>query len=198
MPDVGVTAEPTSSQEWFGGGQPNQMGQLVTMPEKGRVTKVGVWAAGKDAGASAVVVLWRGSDGAVLRQSDAFTMTGKAFAVGASDKYEKPLTSHYDAAANEQLFVGFSRNPSHAVQNGYDAGGAHRHHTTSSWPATLAGSDHAATIGAYLVYELVGEGVYVRRAGVWIEGDGPYVRRSGVWVQADVKVRRAGVWVDPT
>lgn len=196
MPTVGQTTKPTASQEWFGGGQPNQIAAFVTMPEAGRVTHVGVWAAGKDAGASAVTALWRGSDGALLRQSDAFTMVGKSFGLGQAEKYERALTATYDAAAAEVLGVGFSRNPSQAVQHGYEGAGSHRHHTTSSWPAAIAGSDHAGTIGAYLVYEVdtVGE-VFMRRAGAWAQGQRLAVQRAGTRVDAETYARRGGLWV---
>ena len=52
MPTAGYTAEPSYGSEWWGSGVNNQHCTAVTMPEAGRITRIGVWLRGKDASCS--------------------------------------------------------------------------------------------------------------------------------------------------
>lgn len=202
MPQIGSSAKPTASQEWFGLNSDNHFAELFTMPEAGTITEVGFWAAGKDAGVSARACVW-GAGGSLASQSGLLTLAGRSFGLGQSDEYRVGVPG-VALGAGIQFYVGLARNPNGQVQLGYNAGSSHKHKTSASWPTSLAGaSDHGGDAGFYAIYEVApppssGEGVYVRRGGVWVEAEGPYVRRGGVWVAADVKVRRGGAWVDPT
>ncbi|MGK2852241.1 MAG: hypothetical protein ACSLFN_15220 [Candidatus Limnocylindrales bacterium] len=97
------------------------------------------------------------------------------------------------------IYVGFTRNPTGAMQFGFDNTGSHYDHdNNSSNPSGMSGeSSHSSRrMGVYVVYE-VGSETYVRRSGGWVKADAVQVRRSGAWadVGPDVYVRRGGVWV---
>jgi hypothetical protein len=193
---VGSTAERDGNQEWFGASSTNHFAENFTMPERGKITRVGVWAAGKDADVSARVCVWNAA-GAVVAQSAQFTMAARPFGIGQNDLYERPLATPYVADAGEVVHVGFARNPAGTIQLGYDSGGVHRHDYSSTWPASIATyTEHGGTLGVYFEYEPAHE-VYVRRGGVWVLAERIYVRRGGAWVEADsVQVRRGSAWVD--
>ncbi|MGK2852242.1 MAG: hypothetical protein ACSLFN_15225 [Candidatus Limnocylindrales bacterium] len=66
MPTAGFTAEPTYGSEWWGSGVENQHCSAVTMPEAGRITRIGVWLRGKDAPCSFRGVVWSSTRNSVL------------------------------------------------------------------------------------------------------------------------------------
>ena len=203
MATVGNAVAPSSFQEWFGLNSVNHVARLITMPEAGTITAVTVFAAGKDSSVGARTAIWS-PGGGVLSYSGLFTMSGAGFALGVGAWYSGGVSYH--AAAGEQLYIGWARNPNGACQWPYTGSSSHYHSTSSSWPTTLAGGTHGGDIGAYATYTPDGgggggggsPGVYVRRGGAWVQADGAWVRRGGVWVKAGVGavvVRRGGVWV---
>lgn len=96
------------------------------------------------------------------------------------------------------IYVGFTRNPTGAMQFGFDNTGSHYDDDNgSSNPSGISGeSSHSSRrMGVYVVYEVASE-TYVRRSHL---GQGGQRARPslGRMVQrgADVYVRRGGVWV---
>lgn len=198
MPTAGYTAEPDYGSEWWGSGVANQHCTAVTMPEAGRITRIGVWLRGKDASCSFRGVVWSSTRNTVLGQTALQTASGAALAVGASLKYEAAVVTPFDVAAGT-IYVGFTRNPTGAMQFGFDSTGSHYDHdNNSSNPSGMSGetSHSSRRMGVYVVYE-VGSETYVRRSGAWAKADSVQVRRSGAWADTgpDVYVRRGGVWV---
>src|SRR5574338_1053075 len=124
MPTAGFTAEPDYGSEWWGSGADNQHCTAVAMPEAGRITRSGVWLRGKDASCSFRGVVWNSTRNAVLGQTAVQTASGAALAVGASLKYEAAVTTPFDAAAGT-IYVGFTRNPTDAMQFGFDNASSH-------------------------------------------------------------------------
>ena len=124
MPTAGYTAEPSYGSEWWGSGVNNQHCTAVTMPEAGRITRIGVWLRGKDASCSFRGVVWSSSRDSVLGQTALQTASGAALAVGASLKYEAAVITPFDVAAGT-IYVGFTRNPTGAMQFGFDNTGSH-------------------------------------------------------------------------
>jgi metallo-beta-lactamase class B len=76
MPTAGYTAEPDYGSEWWGSGADNQHCTAVTMPEAGRITRIGVWLRGKDASCSFRGVVWNSTRNAVLGQTALQTASG--------------------------------------------------------------------------------------------------------------------------
>ena len=80
MPTAGYTAEPSYGSEWWGSGVDNQHCTAVTMPEAGRITRIGVWLRGKDASCSFRGVVWNSTRNTVLGQTALQTASGAALA----------------------------------------------------------------------------------------------------------------------
>ena len=204
MPIVGTSSKPDGSFgfEWWGSTY-NQAAERLTMPERGRITRVGCWTRGVSGDVSARAVLWA-ADGSVLSESALFTITdGPTPRSGAEASanvlnYERDLSTPVDLDASAQFYAGFARNPSGSHQLARTGSGlTHYDRKRSTWPGSMAGADaHSGRVGCYAVYELV-SGAWVRRGGVWVRAEGVFVRRAGAWVDAtSVQVRRAGAWVD--
>ena len=103
MPTAGYSAEPSYGSEWWGSGVDNQHCTAVTMPEAGRITRIGVWLRGKDASCSFRGVVWSSTRNSVLGQTALQTASGAALAVGASLKYEAAVATPFDVAAGHDL-----------------------------------------------------------------------------------------------
>ena len=143
MPTAGYTAEPDYGSEWWGSGVANQHCTAVTMPEAGRITRIGVWLRGKDASCSFRGVVWNSTRNTVLGQTALQTASGAALAVGASLKYEAAVATPFDVAAGT-IYVGFTRNPTGAMQFGFDNTGSHYDDDNgSSNPSGMSGESLA-------------------------------------------------------
>lgn len=200
MPTAGFTAEPLDGAEWWGSGANNQHSTPIAMPEAGRITRIGVWLRGKDASCSFRGAVWDSARDSVLGQTGLQTASGAALAIGASQLHEAAVLAPFDVAAGTYE-VGFTRNPSGAMQFGFTADAAQQHmddDNGSSNPSPMVGESlHSdRRLGVYVVYE-VGSETFVRRGGVWVKAEKVQVRRSGAWVDVgpEVNVRRGGVWV---
>ncbi len=142
--------------------------------------------------------MWNSTRNSVLGQTALQTASGAALAIGASLKYEAAVATPFDVAAGT-IYVGFTRNPTGAMQFGFENTGSHYDDDNgSSNPSGMTGeSSHSSRrMGVYVVHE-VGSETYVRRSGAWVKADAVQVRRSGAWSDAgpEVYVRRGGVWV---
>lgn len=197
---LGSTAHSASHAYWFGSGNENQHAARLTLPAGGPwiVSKVGVWAAGKDASPSARLVLWA-NGGAVLGQSGSFTLAnGGGIALGASDKYEKDLQTPVEVNGGTTVMVGIAWNDTGAGQ--FDTGDSGNTYSRQrdSWPGSMSGFSTISgdEINAWLYYDPATPQIYVRRSGVWVRADDVLVRRSGAWdsVGAEAYARRSGSW----
>lgn len=74
----------------------------------------------QDASCSFRGVVWNNTRNTVLGQ----TASGAALAVGASLKYEAAVVTPFDVAARA-IYVGFTRNPTGAMQFGFDNTSSH-------------------------------------------------------------------------
>lgn len=198
MPTAGFPDKPTYGSQWFGVGYANQHCGAVTMPEAGRITRIGVWLRGKDASCSFRAAVWSSSRNTVLGQTALQTASGAALGLANCLKYEAAVVTPFDVAAGT-IYVGFCRNPSGAMQFAYEDTSSHYNEDNgSSNPSGMTNEylESNRRMGVYVVYE-VGSETYVRRSGAWVKADAVQVRRSGAWADAgpDVYVRRGGVWL---
>jgi hypothetical protein len=154
MAVLGSTSKPATTQEWFGLNTTNQIAMQLTLPSGGpwRIHRLGAWLAGMNMNASARLCLWT-SGGTLVRNGSTFTAASMGFALGNTANYEQDI-SDYVVSGGTTVYVGFSRNPAHSVQNGMTGSGSHTHDYKSSWPGNLSGfSTHTGQTGAYLYYE---------------------------------------------
>jgi hypothetical protein len=209
MPLIGSDARPTGGGwwEWWGSSN-NRAAELFTMPERGRITHVGVWAAGaQNYSPLARVMVWRAADGAIIGQGPEFNLPKKTTATSASDcannkieRLEYALEQPVEVDADQQIYLGFSRVAAGASYHQIalrPSSGTHFDARNTPWDTEpFAGGSHVNQFGAWAAYELV-SGAWVRRGGVWVRADEVFVRRAGAWVPADtVAVRRGSGWVD--
>lgn len=153
MAVLGSTAQPTSTQEFFGLNSVNQMGMTLTLPAGGpwRIYRVGGWLAGSGSTALVTFCVWD-AGGNLVRTSSQFTASNRAFGLGNNINYETDVTA-YDVAGGTTVYVGFHRHSDHATQNGRTASGSHTHQTVGDSPTTLsAASTDGGQIGFYLYY----------------------------------------------
>lgn len=155
MATVGNTAKPATTQEFFGLNSVNQMAQSITMPAGGpwRITAIGFWAAGVNVAAEMRAVCWSPA-GALVQASAPFNVASLPFALGNSVAYEAAMNIQINGG--DSVYIGFWRNPAHAVQNGRYGSGSHLHSTVGSSPAGFAGSfsnDSVGAISAWAVYQ---------------------------------------------
>lgn len=157
MATLGGTSKPTASQEWSGPNSNEQVAEAHTFPAGGpwRVTRIGVWVAGKGSAANFKGVVWSADRNTVLGQTATFSATGRAFAVGNSDNYERDVVSEFVVAGGTTVYIGWWRNENDIGQWGRTSGGSHYDDTEASGPAGMAGEslDSGGGIGAYLEYE---------------------------------------------
>ncbi|HVM29534.1 MAG TPA: hypothetical protein VM305_02005 [Candidatus Limnocylindrales bacterium] len=208
MPSIGDTSKPSSGFAHAYSGSINQEAEEQTMPERGKITRVGVWAAGYEGSSSARLCIWaKGGSSAsgndLLGQSGLVTFAQQTWGAGNVSRYEADLLTPVELDAGVTFYVGFSRNPNAGHQVTCRSGGDHIERKRTTWPGSMDGwTRHPDTgqrkaIGCYVAnYDPV-SGAWVRRGGVWVRAEGVFVRRAGAWVDAtSVQVRRSGVWVD--
>lgn len=208
MAQIGVSTKPsTTFYGYDGSAGPNQFAEKFTMPERGRITTLGMWAGGWNDAPSARLVLWD-EDGVIIGQSAAFTVANRGVpATGAVDNYEKALEAAVEVEAGAIIYVGIGRQPEGAMQISLGpSGAAHENWRYNSpgtpWPSNVgtweAGtpSPNTRRIGAYAIYDPLAN-IKVYRGGVWVDAEKVQVLRGGIWVDAEaVQIRRAGAWVD--
>lgn len=206
MPSVGFTDRPEAWEWWTATN--GQTANVLTMPERGRITKLGAWIRGVSGYGAADyrLVLWH-PDGAVWAQGPKETVSAAAAGSGPNTsnlvKIEHEISDPPQIEAGEVMWAGFAFPPAGALQSGWHDHGAansHRHKDSGSgWPGSMSGAtNHGSTgsIGAYVIYEPIA-GAWVRRGGAWVRADAVYTRRGGAWVEVDsVSVRRGGAWTE--
>lgn len=172
------------------------------MPERGRLTEVGVWTAGVGQTATAYLAVWLASTGALLAQSDALTIASRPGASGNVDLYLEPLIDPPTLEAGTQFLAGFWRDKARSHQLTSRGSGAHRDKKAAASDADFSGAhtgghgfgDYA--VGCHAYYEKIA-GAWVRRSGAWTRAESVSVRRAGAWSPVTaVQTRRSGVWND--
>jgi hypothetical protein len=177
----------------------NQASELLTMPERGRLTRIGVWVAGVGQTSTATVCAWS-TAGALLAESAPFTIASRPGANGNVDLYVHDLATPIELDAGAQFLAGFWRDKARSHQLTGRSSGAHRDkkNTTPSMVAPHTGGHGFGdySVGVHAYYEPIA-GAWIRRSGAWVRAEDVQVRRSGAWASVDrVQVRRAGAWTD--
>ncbi|CAN5751321.1 hypothetical protein BH23CHL7_BH23CHL7_17400 [soil metagenome] len=208
MPSIGDATKPSGAYYlWSRHSSENQEAFLFTMPERGKITRIGIWARADtqfSGSTSFRTCVWAkgaslsaGND--LLGQSDLFTVTAASMALANLLKYEADLLSPVELEAGAQFYAGFARNPNGSHQWATQQTGSHIHRRRTTWPGSMNDYDNhdGAVRGIYVAnYDPV-SGAWVRRGGVWVRAEGVFVRRAGAWVDVtSVQVRRSGAWVD--
>lgn len=203
MPTIGDTAKPNLDHTESWSNTYNQAAQLLTMPERGRITALGGWFAGVNQSTLAKLCVWD-DNGVLLGQTQQFTVSGRPWAAGNVDRYEGTLLVAVDLAAGASFYAGFSRDPAKSHQlTGRSTGGQHFDNKRATWPGTMEPNDNGShgfgnySIGMYVAnYDAVGR-AWVHRSGAWVPAERVAVYRSGAWVDAEtVAARRGAAWVD--
>lgn len=202
MPTAGFTAAPADGAEWFGSGLDNQHCTPVTLPEDATITRIGVYLRGKDASCAFRGVVWNSTRNTVLCRTASQTASGAALSISASNAYEAAVETETFVAAGT-IYVGFTRNPSGAMQFAWDTSSTDHYDDDngSSTPSGMSSETlHSSRRMAVWVDYTVGTETYVRRSSAWVKADDVLVRRSSAWssIAAEMYVRRSGAWVQVT
>jgi hypothetical protein len=201
MPTLGNTSAPSFGWVAHSGSTFNQYGRGATATEPMLVTDIGVYLRGYSSDCSFRGVVWNDTRNTVLGYTNLHTADGASGSAAASNLEEWAVTTEFEVADGETIYIGFIRAYSGAMQFAYDSGGP------GYWQDDRGGSSVGPMAGEekvndrdpafYVRYEDPLPEVYVRRSGVFEQLQQIYVRRSGVFeeVGAEVYVRRSGVWV---
>jgi len=158
MSTLGSTSKPTVGQEWSGPNLNEQVAEAHTFPSGGpwRVTRIGIWVAGKSSSAQFRGVVWNAARSAVLGQTAAFTAAGLPFGVGNCANYERDVTTQFVVAGGATVYIGWWRNQNDVGQWGRSSGSHYDDTETGGSPAPMSGEtlDTGGGIGAYLQYQL--------------------------------------------
>ncbi len=160
MPTVGSTTRPAHAVESYGLGQKNHHAVKITMPSGGpwRITKIGAWLAGTSRVSTVKLCIWRDTTETLVAESAAFDVAdGGIPNLTAPSNYERNMSVPFEVEGGADLWVGFARDPSEAVQFTTRSSGTHRDKTGSGWPMNLDGYVvHSGDLGAYVAdYETV-------------------------------------------
>jgi hypothetical protein len=146
-------------------GSNNQYGFKITMTEAGQIQRLNVYCSGQASSYTGKLVLWK-SDGTVLRSEDVTFPTGSV-AVNSQSWLQVTLTTPYNAASGEVLYVGFWRpSASSAIFSYINSGGVISPGVGSGQanvasPGTLAtGSTTTGQMSAYVEYVKGGIKIY--------------------------------------
>lgn len=165
MPTVGRTTTTGNTIYQDNIGSNNQYALKVTMPESGLIKTLHVYVSGSGATISGQLVLWN-SAGAVVGQSGAITFSAGTTGVNHQAWQVADLTTPYQAANAEVLYIGFWRDQTkHALFSYISSGGVIVPSTGSTQanvasPSTLAiGSTMTGQLSAYADYVKGGLGL---------------------------------------
>lgn len=146
-------------------GSNNQYGFKITMPEAGQIQRLNVYCSGQGSSYTGKLVLWN-SSGAVVASGDVTFPTGSV-SVNAQSFLQLTLTSPYNAASGEVLYVGFWRPSaqsgifSYVSSGGVISPGVGSGQSNVGSPSTLAiASTTTGQMSAYVEYVKGGIRVY--------------------------------------
>lgn len=160
-------------------GSRDQVASPLTMPRAGRITKVSVYMAGYLGSATVRNAVWS-SGGTLLGTSSAYTATSRTFDNGASDHYDKALSSPLSVSSGQVIRAGFLKT-SGGIQFDRDDGSGKTLYLgdggNADWDPNTAWTDRKLNV--YVTYEYdvdssvegaVGRIIGVARAGsyVWV------------------------------
>jgi hypothetical protein len=203
---IGNAAKPSGSSGWWEAWSStyNQAAELLTMPDRGRITSVGFWAAGSNQTASAVACVWDDA-GVLLGQSLPVTLANRPPALGNVDLYVLDLITPVERDDGQEFYAGFSRAPTRSHQltgGGLGLGHHHFDNKRASWPGTMEPNDTGGhgggdyRIGCHAYYDPI-SGAWTRRSGAWVRAADVLDRRSGAWPTIEASmIRRSGGWND--
>jgi hypothetical protein len=159
MSTLGSTSKPTASQMWSGPNLNEQVAEAHTFPAGGpwRVTKIGIWVAGKTNAANFRGVVWSADRNTILGQTATFAATGRSFGIGNCDNYERNVSAQFVVAGGTTVYIGWWRQQDDVGQFGRTSDGSYYYDTeTGGAPAPMSGEalNNTDGIGAYLYYEL--------------------------------------------
>jgi hypothetical protein len=119
--------------QWTGTNTLNQQSGDLSVPA-GAITKLLVYAAGKDSAVNTRLILWTAS-GSALKQTATFSMSSGSTSVGGQSWREYSLSSAYVVASTTTYWIGLYRNPSGGHIAGTNNGTTgYRKTNTSSFP----------------------------------------------------------------
>ena len=198
MPTVGRTDTTTNDTWQSNTGSNNQYGYKVTMPESGLIQTLHVYVSGNGATLSGQLVLWN-SSGAVVGSTGSMTISSGGTGVNGQAWQSGNLTTPYQAANGEVLYIGFWRAAASTANFSYDAGvGSFSPSTGSvqanvSSPSTLAvGSVTTGSLSAYADY--VRGGLPRWNGSSWLKH--PVKRWNGTsWLWHPVKRWNGSAWI---
>lgn len=153
MTTLGSTAEPTTSQVWYGLNSTNHHAIALTLPAGGpwNIVGLGAWVAGMNETSNLRLCLWT-SGGSLVRNGPLRSLAGLAFAIGNNTKVEDDITA-YEVPGGTTVHVGFARDPQDNTQFGTRSG-TRKEWTDSTYPEDFGSwSSVSGAIGAWLVYE---------------------------------------------
>lgn len=153
MATLGSTAEPTTTQVWYGLNGVNHVSIALTMPAGGpwNITGLGAWLAGMNETTDVKLCLWS-SGGSLLRSGPTRNLAGLPLALGNNIKVEDSITP-YEIPGGASVHVGFARDPQDNTQMGTRSG-TRKEWASGSWPTSFgAWSSVSGAIGAWLEYE---------------------------------------------
>ena len=123
--------------QWTGTNTLNQQSGDLSVPA-GAITKLLVYAAGKDSAVNTRLILWTAS-GSALKQTATFSMSSGSTSVGGQSWREYSLSSAYVVASTTTYWIGLYRNPSGGHIAGTNNGTTgYRKTNTSSFPAVAS------------------------------------------------------------
>lgn len=198
---IGSAAKPNSGAWEAFSSTFNVAAEVLTMPERGRLVSVGIWANGSNQTATARVAVWQqASPRTLLGQSATFTLGNESPADGHVDLYVVELETPVELDAGVSFYAGFWRDKSRSHQLSGRSSGAHVDDLSSTvaLPSPHTGGHGFGdySVGVHAYYEPIA-GAYVRRSGAWVRATDVLVRRSGAWASVErVQVRRSGAWTD--
>lgn len=200
---IGNAAKPNGAGGWEAWSSTwNMASELLIIPERGRLTRVGVWTAGVGESATAYLCIWSAATGALLGESAAIVLGSEPSGSGNVNLYAADLVTPVELDSGSDFLAGFWRAPTKSHQLTGRSSGAHfdkkaSGRSTFAPPRNTGGHGFGAySVGIHAYYEPT-SGAWVRRGGATIRADEIQVRRGGAWSIPDrVSVRRGGAWVD--
>lgn len=110
LTNIGNTATPSNSYNWYGVNASNVMAIKVTMPQAAVITSLSAYFAAKNGlgSTTAALCIWD-SSGNLLAQTATFALAAGSGAIGGQSWQTQALTSNYLASNGQVLYIGWWR-----------------------------------------------------------------------------------------
>ena len=156
---IGAASKPNGAGGWESWSSTwNMAAELLTMPERGRLVSVGVWAAGVSQTATAYLGIWSASTGAQLGESAAVVLPSRSAGSGNVELVEADLLTPVELDESDTFLAGFWRDKSRSHQLTGRSTGAHRD-KLQAWRTSFAGAHTGGhgfgdySVGVHAYYE---------------------------------------------